>query len=246
MFIKKHPRLILLLTALIVVVCRCDGSKVVLQTKDGQDLQCQYYIEESGSIRSGVECKIACEGFALPISFDMDGVDEVTGTNYADLYLKYCNEPLPTEAPDVTPDEAFTEEETQSPPTDPPAESSPLQPYLTGAATACDLTQRYINFIIDPAAEKTNPAGLEVAFDDVPVNCTVVPTSGDTILACSFHADTLPPFFVTVRIEGEEVNEFIFDGGICTTSQPPKPKETEAPISTEPPAECPPELNGDC
>lgn len=41
MFIKKHPRLILLFTAIVVVVCRCDGSQVTLQTKDGQSLQCQ-------------------------------------------------------------------------------------------------------------------------------------------------------------------------------------------------------------
>ncbi|GAB4566842.1 MAG: hypothetical protein Fur0017_06360 [Anaerolineales bacterium] len=156
--------------------------------------------------------------------------------------------PLPTTASTDAPDETPTEEPT-APPTDAPTDPAPLKPYLTGAASACDLTQRYVNFIIDPAADP-NPAGLEVSFNGVPVNCTVVPTSGSAILACSFRADTLPPFRVAVRIGSDQVNEFTFDGGICIASQPPKsndPKDPQDPISTEPAAtECPPELNGDC
>lgn len=243
MRIKKHKGLWLVFTSLFVMVCRCDGGTVTYTTADNISVQCVSFIEGSSSVvGTGRYCPIVCsDGVERPFTFYRD--PEFKDRTYAEIYQKACAEPyqpaaLNDQSPAEEPTEAPTEEPTEeptAPPVQPNANPVPPQSYLTGAVTACDLPQRYINFAVNPAAASQNPADLRVTFNDAPVSCTPVPAGQPNVLSCVYPANTAFPIHVVVRLGSSIVNDFYFDGALCSASQPPKPSDPENPEDPAPP-----------
>jgi hypothetical protein len=230
MNIRKHKALWLVLTALLVVVCRCDGSRFNLTTQDNQTIACASYIEATSSIQSGKQCIIPCPGYGVPYDITTDA--DIQNFTLAELSAKVCN---PQQANIPEPVASSTDEPTEeptAPPTDPATDPAPLKPYLTGAALSCNRTQRFVNFAIDPAVTDLNPAGLSVTFNNTPVNCTPIANAQPSVLSCSYPASMTFPIQVLVDLNGVTINNFTFDGGICTSEPKPKPAETEDPVST--------------
>ena len=94
-------------------------------------------------------------------------------------------------------------------------------PYLSGDVTTCNLTDRYINFPIDPNAADISGLDFEVTIGGVPSTCNV-PSSNTNILSCTFSQGQTFPAQVIVSVDGFITNDFTFDGGICVTNPVPQ------------------------
>ena len=94
-------------------------------------------------------------------------------------------------------------------------------PYLSGDVTTCNLTDRYINFPIDPNAADISGLDFEVTIGGVPSTCNV-PSSNTNILSCTFSQGQTFPAQVIVSVDGFITNDFTFDGGICVTNPIPQ------------------------
>jgi hypothetical protein len=61
-----------------------------------------------------------------------------------------------------------------------------------------------------------------------PLKCNV-PESNPGILTCTFAPEASFPAQISLSINGVEVNNFSFDGGICVFSDPPPPSTEKEP-----------------
>ena len=142
----------------------------------------------------------------------------------ATLPLPTATESLSTELP-LT-EEPFDEEATQEPATPvPPTEAlapsatsgiviSQLPPLLRGDVTMCDVGINLINFrMIDPVPDLAGRA-LEVEIADEPAACSVNPTN-TSLLTCTLPSGVTFPTRVFVRLDGDVVNDFNYDGLGC-------------------------------
>ena len=145
----------------------------------------------------------------------------------------YCAEPAAASiaTSTATPTPGPTATATTTPTKAPTA--TPL-PYLSGEVRACNLTDRYINFTIDPNAIDPSGMDFEVTISGVPSTCSV-PSSNTGILSCTFPQNQTFPARVIVNVDGFITNDFIFDGSSCAANVPPPSNnnvEEPAPIET--------------
>lgn len=229
---KTHRKRTLSLTIMLIFVmaCRlysCDGPSTIV-TLDKQLISCQGYTDDK--FNGGSTCTFSCPD-GSKVSTDVpEGSVSGQFISFSLEYLQqqYCPaSPLPTEEPtqeptDV-PTDAPTEEATEAP-TEPP-----LQPYLTGSATICDLTNRYVNFSIDPnASSEVFPS---IFFNGESANCSVSTSNANTnVLTCILPLDAAFPLTVSARTGEREINNFTFDGAICVYSDPVPPVTDEDPL----------------
>ena len=241
MNIRKRPRLILVLTALFVLVCRCGSGPVetIPTTSDGVELTgCSTYL--GGFEPSGIKCEVSCPSGKEWIE-DPNGGSGFSDVTYAEVVTQACSRPchngnylaackkdliVPAEgassssnSSSAAPTEPPTEE--PAPPTEAATDPAPLNPYLTEAFTTCDNVAGYVNFSIAENAPAYDPATFKVTFNGYPVNCAPA-ANNPSILTCNYPPPSYaPPAGVQVFIGEELVNEFDFNGGeICTASGP--------------------------
>ncbi|MBK7449863.1 MAG: hypothetical protein IPJ47_10700 [Anaerolineales bacterium] len=261
MNIRKHPRLILVLTALFALVCRCGSGPVetIPTTSDGVELTgCTTYL--GGFEPSGIKCEVSCPSGKEWIE-DPNGGSGFSDVTYAEVvaqacsrpchngnYLAACKKDLIVSAGSASSSSsssraAPTEEPTEEPaPTEAATDPAPLNPYLTGNFTTCDNAAGYVNFSIAENAPAYDPATFKVTFNGYPVNCAPA-ANNPSVLTCNYPPPSYaPPAGVQVFIGEELVNEFDFNGGaICDSApQPNNPgsedPQLEQPASTEPAA----------
>lgn len=242
---RKRIAINLVLTALFVVVCRCGpptpGASASL--KDGTLITCTRYTEytTSGLLEryyAYEDCVVPCpDGSTVQVK---DFGVHPGLLSLSDVQGAYCPAAqaasAPLESPTATATATDTETAPLAPPTDPPA----LQPVLAGSVTVCDTGLQYINFpLADPLPDLTGKS-VSILLNGVRVKCKVA-GSDQRLLGCTLPSDTVFPLLVTATIDGEEVNNFSFDGAICTRTQPSKVPETEE--ESAPPVEPTPDCD---
>lgn len=113
-----------------------------------------------------------------------------------------------------------------------------LQPVLAGNVTACDTGLGFINFpLFQPQPDLTGKS-VSIYLNGSKANCSLA-GSQSQLLGCSLPAGIAFPLIVSASIDDVEVNNFSFDGAICTKTQATKePNEDEPVAPTEPPVDC--------
>lgn len=143
------------------------------------------------------------------------------------------------DAPKATATATTTPIPTDTPPPSALPAAPALQPYLSGAVTVCNLTKSYINFVIDPNAPDLTGKTYAVTINNIPANCAVASNNSE-IFSCAIPQNTTFPADIILTVDGTELNNISFDGGICTTTAPIPEGNNDEPAATEPPATDPP------
>lgn len=222
---KTNKKRLLMYSSLLLFIMACRAYRCTddyaLKDDDSMNpsLVCTDFIQtgEPQNPIGGLECTMDCPGIDN-YKFDVFGSVSFSDMTKAEAQAKYCPAPdsassAPTEEPTEEP--APTEPPTEEPaPTEPPTEE-PLKPYLAGTVTACDAYLRYVNFPVNPNVPGGPP---KVIISGTTVDCSLV--NNGTILSCNYPEGLRFPFQVVALINNQPVNNFSFDGAICTTAAP--------------------------
>ena len=238
MNIKKHPGLILILSALMVTVCRCSltpGVPVTINLTNGKTAQCTQfneYFSGRGSW-SGIyntvnsyDCIIPCpDGSTVKVNFEDEATDKKIASNgkfdLAALQKQYCTKK--SVQSEVT--------ATAIPPLITiPNTATPVQtnsPLLTEEVTACDLKLGFVNFRMVKSPPNLTDKTLVIAINNTQVNCTV-PSNNQTIYSCVLPNKMDFPANITVKLDDTEVNNFAVSSNLCRADAPKnKPNEDQ-------------------
>lgn len=241
--LKRYPRLSLIFTAFAVMFCRVVGCSdpQTMTMREGSETTtfvCTSYTDfnpaaESNGMVKGVTCNIPCPGNTVvkvdrPDVFDPQFLSSHSTSEIQAMYCPGLSAPTATATATSTPPATATATST---PTKAPT-ATPL-PYLSGDVTACNLSDRYINFVIDPNALDINGLDFEVTIGGVPSTCSI-PSSNTGILSCTFPQNQTFPAQVIVNVDGFITNDFTFDGSSCAVNPPP-PVNNEEPTPIETP-----------
>ncbi len=230
---KKYPRLILLFTAILVFMCRCnfpDDKKTIVYSDNTYD-GCTGFTDidlQSTADKSGYTCFLTCPDGST-VSYDIFSTP-VFGQKLqkGELQAKYCKAGAAATA-------TVTATLTQTPVG--PAPVGGTSPLLSGNVTACSLKDGYINFRLVDNAPAITGSELLVTINGVKVNCTV-PPNNLTILSCTLPAGITFPTDVKVAIGDSVANQFSYNGDECLYVEPtntPKPDAPSAPAATPTP-----------
>ncbi|MFN8414389.1 MAG: hypothetical protein U0Z26_18555 [Anaerolineales bacterium] len=203
---RKHTRPLLALLVLILTSLACGPQKEIV--KDGQ-VTCKLAFYFKGFV---YQCYCPIDGSSTASAqyttkelqdADVTSVKDRACINY---YMSHASQENPlqsTATPTAVPSSTPTKRPTATP-----------APYLSGEVTNCNLTDRYINFSIDPNA--IDPSGLdfEVTIGGLPSTCSV-PSSNPSILSCTFPQGQTFPAQIIVNVDGSTVNDFSYDGAAC-------------------------------
>lgn len=265
---KKHPALILVFTALLVTVCRCGPdpfdrhARPQIQLKDGTSLGSCILMQEFANIGAGPDeatstmvwdCTLTCPDGSR-VEFQLDG-DRSVPAFYNDPNLEandstaflaqYCS-PEAMIAADIP--EAPTEEPAPTPTDTPQSEEQViiiptqnlliLPPVLADSVTACDTGLGFINFPLADPQPDLSGRSVSVFINGTKVNCRLA-GSQSQLLGCSLPPGTTFPVTVSASIDDVEVNNFPFNGAICTntvaTMEKAEENEDSEPTPTSPP-----------
>lgn len=240
---KKRPALFLVLTALLVTVCRCqpdvfsDNSYHMIFGDGVQAGSCKLFTEyfESKDNSTGFgakpvwECEVPCPDGSVS-KFDLYQQPQTflsakSNEEKAAFQAQYCSPEAMIPAAQIQSAVVGEATATNTPtPTDTPTSApdsgeASLLPYLVGGVNACDTGLQFINFPIDPSAPELAGRNLSVSLNGVPVKCEVASNNAG-VLACTLLKDTVFPLTVSVKLDDVEVNHFTFDGAICTETVP--------------------------
>ena len=190
----------------------------------------------------GETCRIPCpDGSTQKVDMhDVPSPQFLNSHTTSEIQAMYCPG-LAAATSTVTSTPTVTATTTSTPTKRPTATPAP---YLSGDVTTCNLTDRYINFPIDPNAADISGLDFEVTIGGVPSTC-IIPSSNASILSCTFPQGQTFPAQIIVNVDGFITNDFTFDGGICITNPIPpsndntddnddEPTPTEPPVPTEP------------
>lgn len=263
--LRKRRALILVFSALLVTVCRCQpnvfGNNVeITRFSDGTvAMSCELFTEvfetkeaTNGTDSRGVwECSVACPD-GSDAKFDTyeqpaQLVNARTEEEKTAFKAQYCSaetaastETLsaPIEAPSETP--TATE-----PPTATQEESIViatqdlliLQPILAGSVTACDTGLGFINFSLADSLPDLTGKSVSVLINGNKVNCALA-GSNSQLLGCSLPAGTVFPLNVSTTLDGVAVDNFSFNGAICTRTSATKEVDENPEQPTQPPVDC--------
>ncbi len=227
MRLKKRPGLILVLTALMVTVCRCQWEEPVMYTMnftDGSSAQCNQFHEYLVSLDNfsgeaySYDCAITCpDGTVVTPKLEGKQNHEAILNGEPFELGAFC-----TGVPISTPTEVPPPDETALP-TEPPADSATDSPLLTEDVTACDLYSRFINFtLVQPSPDLTDKL-LRVTLNDESANCSIPDVNPD-ILTCNVPNGVTFPAQVVVTVDDIEINNFLYDGSLCTNAAPTSSK----------------------
>lgn len=270
MNLKKRPALLFVFTALIVTVCRCGGAMgptmQPIMVADGSMIgSCEFKQEVSETSEGGSdpvfipvwECSVTCPNNSQ-VKFDTyTQLPAVIAAGEKEAFLaQYCSaeamiaapaaSETPTEEPAST---VVTPTASTSTATSVPTEQVIiipqqnifiLQPVLAGGVSACDTRLGFINFpISDPIPDLTGK-NVTVSLNGRQVNCTVA-GSRNQVLACSLPTGTTFPVTVKASLDDVEVNNFSFNGAICTKTLPTQenePNDSTTQVPTTVPIDC--------
>jgi hypothetical protein len=264
---KKRPALFLVFTALLVTVCRCGpdpfspNNTSPIKLKDGSSLGSCKLFQEFANIGAGPDeatstmvwdCSLTCPD-GSQVEFQLDG-DQSVPAFYNDPYLEagdttgfltqYCSPEAmaaadtpeaPTEEPSPTPTDTPQEQVIIIP----PQNLLILPPVLAGSVTACDTGLGFINFpLADPQPDLSGKS-VSVFLNGNKVNCRLA-GSQSQLLGCSLPTGTTFPVIVSASIDDVEVNNFPFNGAICTNTVPTRETEddSEPTATSQPPVDC--------
>jgi hypothetical protein len=240
MNIKKHPGLILILTALMVTVCRCSlgsSTPVTMKFTNGKSAQCQQYDEYLSRGWSGIygtthsyDCAIPCpDGSTVKVKFEDEATDKKLTDkgkfDLAALQKQYCTKK--TVQSEVT--------ATAIPPliTIPNTAAPVLTdfPLLTEEVTSCNLKAGFINFRRVQSPPDLTDKKLVIAINNTEVECTV-PSNNQTVYSCILPNKMNFPANTVVKLGDVEVNNFVVTGNLCGLDAPkdkPDPNPTPNP-----------------
>lgn len=245
---NKKRLLVYSFLLLFIMACRAYRCTDEYAFKDDgpqqHSLTCTDFIQtgEPQNPIGGLECSMECPGIGN-YKFDIFNLNvDFSELTKAEAQAMYCPAPQASSVVTEEPTEPPTEEPAPTePPTADPAEET-LKPYLAGTVTACDAYLRYVNFPVNPDA----PAGPpNVIFSGTTVDCSLV--NNGTILSCNYPEGLPFPFQVVALINDQPVNNFAFDGAICTTAAPQGPQGaqgSEGSVGEPGPAACDPNQPG--
>ncbi len=228
--LKRYPRLWLIFTAFTVMFCRIVGcSDPQTMTMREGDVTTTFVCTSHTDFATGSDkgmtpgetCNIPCPDGSVQ-KVDMPDVPDPQFLNShttSEIQAMYCpGLATATATATVTSTPGATSTATSTPTKRPTATPAP---YLSGDVTTCNLTDRYINFPIDPNAADISGLDFEVTIGGVPSTCNV-PSSNANILSCTFSQGQTFPAQVIVSVDGFITNDFTFDGGICVTNPVPQ------------------------
>lgn len=261
-------------TSLLVVVCRCapdplSKNDAGIMLKDGTSLgSCELFSDftetsdnpDGFTSTTGWECKVTCPDGSQAV-FELDK-EQSAPSFYNDPMLEagdragflsqYCSpeamvaaatpeaptltpSPTPTNTPQAAAQELLIIIPTQN--------LLILPPVLAGGVTACDTGLGFINFPLASPQPDLSGRSVSILLNGNKLNCKVA-GSQSQVLGCSLPAGASFPATVSAKLDDVEVNNFPFDGAICTNTVPTREKETSAPpTATVPPVDCEDEEN---
>ncbi|MBL8101710.1 MAG: hypothetical protein JNM02_04200 [Anaerolineales bacterium] len=256
---RRRRALFFVFTAILVTVCRCSpdifGSNASpIMFADGSRVgSCKFYTEyadtaEGGGMpasRSVWACTLTCPDNSQ-VKFDLYSqppfsipVDEKTA-----FLSQYCSaEAMVKAEPSPTATAAPTDTLTPAPEG---AQEQPIivqppnllirQPLLSGDVTACYTTEGFINFTLFQPVLDINGKDVALSINGTQVKCSI-PANNPSLYSCSLPAGTKFPAKIIVTVDGNEVNNFSFDGATCVKTEPSKESDpaTQPPAATEPP-----------
>ncbi len=223
---SKRPQLALVLTALLVIVCRGPQYDAPLLGPG-----CVVYgtYLRGGQLFGAPEysCPITCPDGSTVIA---DGTDDDHYDDIQEIGLAQCPAPAITATATFPPQAVLPTSTVTATP----------QPLLNGEVSACNLVDRYINLALNPQASAISSSDVEVTIGGQPVRCEI-PSSNKNILSCSLPQGQTFPAQVIINVDGHLTDTFSYDGSDCIQPSPtkddPAPKpDTDLPVCTgEPP-----------
>lgn len=218
MKLLKRPQLVLVLSALVTVFCRCSstpGTPVTLALVDGNSIDCLQFFEAepnfsnlSNSIYT-YDCSIPCpdgsmasiNAMRLPNNTRIYVEGELVELDLITLQAQYCLAATPTPTPTPLAE-------------DPAAPVQVAAPLLTEKITACDYKAGFVNFeLADPSRDYTTMQ-VQVSLNDTQTECNI-PNSNKDILSCNLPASIRFPVSIQAQVDDVQVNDFIFEGSYC-------------------------------
>lgn len=248
---KRHI-LFFVLTAFATIVCRCSNGPLWASSRGfeiydrednlwSQGPKVGYCYDLTGSGDLGWNCSLTCPdssevNFHLPSDADVkwstDSLNASEVIEYCSIELVATSTPLPTFVSTLTLTATSTSTLTPLP------SASTLKPLLAGNVSACDTALGFINFPIAQPQELSGKEVHEVFINGNKVRCHVA-GSQKQVLSCNLPAGATFPIVVSVSLQDTEVNNFSFDGAICTETLPTKePKEGDPVAPTATPVDC--------
>lgn len=256
---RRRRALFFVFTAIIVTVCRCQpdifGNYAnPIMFADGSRVgSCEFFVDYSESAEgSGVPvgkevwaCSLTCPDNSQ-VKFDLYSqlpfsmpVEEKTAflSQYCSAEAMVAAEPsptataVPTDTPTPAPEGAQEQPIIVQPPN-----LLILQPLLSGVVTACYTTEGFINFTLFQPLLDIKGKDVALSINGTQVNCSI-PANNPSLYSCSLPPGTKFPAKIIVTVDGNEVNNFSFDGATCTKTEPSKESDpaTQPPAATEPP-----------
>jgi hypothetical protein len=225
----------LLLSAILLTMCKNYENEPITYENG---LSCRNYVEyrffqgdgnESRlySTQEGADCVYVCRDESEHQIAISGTASELYGASVDELEAQVCGfvvvptaTPRPTSTPTATPTRRVRPTRTSSPTEAPSATVVVVaDPLLDGTVPMCDLGGKLINFrILTPSPDLTEST-LEVLIGDQRTQCNVNSVN-PSLLTCSLPNDISFPAHVVVRLDGEVVNDFIYNGvgcGLLTT-----------------------------
>lgn len=98
-----------------------------------------------------------------------------------------------------------------------PAVDEALPASLTAHVNACTLAQGYITFTLSDQAPDLTNKKLEVSINNDPVACLTT-SEGPKTFRCTLPQKIKFPALVIIKLDGAEVNRFIYSGADCSTT----------------------------
>jgi hypothetical protein len=210
MNLKKHPGLILVFTALVTVMCRCDATPDINRAFDqtqGGPAYCiasDFFAEDGFVTGWDTTCTVKClDGTTRLVSFRGAKVPDIIKTE------DHCGTAatLPTTTRTATAVPTATIE----------ALSAPL---LTGDVTACSLKDGFINFKLVDDDPGFNGSEVLLSINGTQVSCTVAGTNKD-VLSCALPPGVTFPAQIHAAVGDASTDDFSYDGGGCATPSDP-------------------------
>jgi hypothetical protein len=266
---KTRPALFFVFTSLLVVVCRCGSDPLskndsAIMLKDGTRLgSCEVFSDftqtsdnpDGFTSTTGWECSVTCPDGSQTV-FELDGKQSAPSF-YNDPFLEagdtagflsqYCSPEAMVaantpEVPTLTPSptststaQAAAQEQVIIIPTQ---NLLILPPVLAGGVTACDTGLGFINFPLASPQPDLSGRSVSILLNGNKLNCKVA-GSQSQVLGCSLPPGASFPATVSASIDDVQVNNFPFDGAICTNTVPTKETQDSAsPATAEPPVDC--------
>ncbi|MBI5293971.1 MAG: IPT/TIG domain-containing protein [Chloroflexi bacterium] len=247
---RKRPQLLLILAALATLMCRCSldsGAPVKLSFSDGSSVQCRRYTvyiatwnDPYGST-SDYDCEIPCpDGSTVKVEhLSRQQVGAEDETQDAEVLQSWQAQYCPV---DPSTGGATRVPSTSSPAptmtamaarTATPSATAAPRPLLTGAVSACDLTQGFINFTLAQPPLDISSKVLNVRFNNIPARCSI-PRVNPNVLTCNIPAGARPPVNISVTLDGVLVNSFNYSGAGCTSPKPNNPNQDKPPVNPTP------------